>query len=143
MKQGLTSAVEKDWPFFGLTGVAPGFMFLYRLFGGGAKGTRVVANSAGMLMGDVMGLSNIGRIEMNEEHYGSFRISALGFVGSMSVMGSSLFTAASLGGTLCFNFIAMNPVISSSLQHRVAERARVILEAAVTEPPSAAIAVAV
>ena len=126
IKGGLNHAIAIGLPFYGLTGLAPILVGLARLAGGGSRGMHAVARGWDAVMAPAMGLTNIGRAKINEQ-YGAFKVSALGFVASISVLGSYAFTATTLGDTLCLNFIAMEPLVSPATQARVAERVRSLL----------------
>ena len=129
LKQGLNEAIESGQPFLGLTGIAPWIMYRYRKAGGGKAGRQTAAKVISRGMIKAFALTNIGKVAIAADN-GAFRIASLGFVVSLSVLGSSAFTAATINGTLCLNSIVMEPVVSRESQNRVVERLRDILHIA-------------
>ena len=136
LKQGLNRAIDSGQPFVGLAGLAPWIMARYRNAGGGEAGRRAVARVISRGMVKAFALTNIGRVAI-EVGNGPFGISSLGFAVSLSVLGSSAFTAATIGGTLCLNSIVMEPVVSRETQGRIVDRLQGILHAALYCRPAA------
>ena len=136
LKQGLNRAIDSGQPFVGLAGLAPWIMARYRNAGGGEAGRRTVARVISRGMVKAFALTNIGRVAI-EVGNGPFGISSLGFAVSLSVLGSSAFTAATIGGTLCLNSIVMEPVVSRETQGRIVDRLQGILHAALYCRPAA------
>ena len=130
MKQGLTDGIERGQPYFGLSSLAPRLVRLYRRKGGGPRGHAAVALALGRRIPKVLVLSNIGRLDIAAQ-YGQFRATTLGFMASLSVLGTNAFTAATVQDTLCVNFIVMEPLISQRTQLRISERLREILRTAI------------
>lgn len=78
----------------------------------------------------------MGRVQV-AQNYGRLQVESLGFVASVSVLGTNVWTAATLGDTLYLSYVAMEPLISRETQRRIVRRTRALLEAAVGTPLAA------
>lgn len=130
LKRGLNAAIDDGLPYFGLTGLSPGLMFLHRLAGGGAKGRQAAARGLVRTMEESFALTNIGRVKI-ESRYGGLGVSTVGFIASTSFACSNACFTATHDGILTFNHLVMEPLISAGTQDKVCERIRTILNAAV------------
>jgi len=126
LKQGLNEAIAIGQPFLGVTGIARWIMYRYRKAGGGEAGRKTAAKVFSRGMIKAFALTNIGKVVIAADN-GSIRVASLGFVVSLSVLGTSAFTASTIAGTLCLNSIVMEPVVSRDTQNRVVERLHGIL----------------
>lgn len=129
LKQGLNEAIASGQPFLGVTGIARWIMYRYRKAGGGEAGRQTAAKVFSRGMIKAFALTNIGKVAIATDN-GPIRVASLGFVVSLSVLGTSAFTASTIGGTLCLNSIVMEPVVSRNTQNRVVERLHDILYSA-------------
>lgn len=98
------------------------------MLGGGRRGAKTTARLLSTVLAPSLGLTNIGRLPIGSQ-YGSFEVRALGFVMSLSLLGTSGWAAATLGDTLCLNLITMEPAITRDTQTRIAQRVVAALEA--------------
>lgn len=121
LKAGLTEAVDNGQPFLGIASLPRWIMYRYRRAGRGEPGRQAAATAFHRGMVKAFALTNIGKVDIPAAD-GPIRISAMGFVVSPSVLGAGAFTAATIGGTLCFNSIVMEPVVSRGTQDRILER---------------------
>lgn len=96
-------------------------MYRFRAAGRGDAGRQAVTTAFHRGMVKALALTNIGKVNIIADK-GPIMISALGFVVSPSVLATSAFTAATIGGTLCLNSIVMEPVVSRGTQDRILDR---------------------
>ena len=129
LRAGLDNAVASGQPFLGIAALPRWIMFRYRKAGRGDPGKQAAATAFHRGMVKAFALTNIGKLDVLPD-IGPIRISALGFVVSPSVLGTSAFTAATIGGTLCLNSIVMEPIVSRSTQDRILERVQTLIRSA-------------
>lgn len=121
LKAGLNAAVDSGQAFLGITALPRWIMYRFRAAGRGDAGRQAVTTAFHRGMVKALALTNIGKVNIIADK-GPIMISALGFVVSPSVLATSAFTAATIGGTLCLNSIVMEPVVSRGTQDRILDR---------------------
>ena len=131
VRESLWNCVERGEPFVYVL-QHKDLSAITALLGLGPIGRRVYSRVAAPMTFGGLGFSNIGKVAI-ENHHGPFTIEALGFVASLSSIGTFSAFAATIDQQSTWNFVGMEPLLTKEHTERIAAKALEVLSKAVNE----------
>lgn len=122
VKTSIQNAIEHGEPYISLNNP----FILVNVLGSGTTGKRIYTNRFNASFPKLVGLSNVGIIDM-ENHFESFGVESLGFATTPSAFNNISSIAASVSNIMTWNFMGVSPLYTREHLNKIADRSVAIL----------------